>query len=61
MCDEHADCGDLWIDERTLVMVTKVNEDCSLSSMNFGSPWAESLSSQTLFGEVKLSERKVIL
>ena len=61
MCDEHADCGDWWIDERTLVMVTKVNEDCSLSIMNFGSPWPEILSSQTLFREVKLSEGEVIL
>ena len=33
MCDEHADYGDWWIDERTLVMVTNVDEDCSLSSM----------------------------
>ena len=42
-------------------MVTKVDKDCSLSSMIFGSPLLKILRSQALHGEAMLNEGLFLL
>ena len=61
VCDEQKNCGDIWVYEVEMLMITEVKTTNCLACLIIIGAWAKGISGQVLGGLLKLMQGQVII